>query len=261
MLLRQARGPTLFPHQTPARRLLRCGVLLLVLGVGLLAAAVAASAQPSAPPSAPVADSAEGATPALPSPLMWRGRHRLSLWTGGAAGTGLLVGRVREATFRTAALRYRQRLTPRAAPQGPPSRWVLFFMADVLPWVHLTAPGSALPPRLVSGQGRRPASDLDVTGVGAAPVGFQLNYRPVARLQPFISGSTGFIYFDDLVPGPRGKQLNFTLDLGLGVQIVASEHFDLTLGYRYYHVSNGFRGHVNPGIDFNLFYLGAAVGF
>jgi opacity protein-like surface antigen len=61
------------------------------------------------------------------------------------------------------------------------------------------------------------------------------------------------------VPTDLGKQFNFTFDVGAGVQVVLTSNLLLTVGYRYHHLSNGFRGQINPGVDASLFHFGVAM--
>jgi len=61
------------------------------------------------------------------------------------------------------------------------------------------------------------------------------------------------------VPNALGRSLNFMFDLGAGVRVVLTPTLTLTAGYRYHHLSNGFRGQINPGVDANLFRLGVTA--
>ena len=53
-----------------------------------------------------------------------------------------------------------------------------------------------------------------------------------------------------------GKQFNFTFDFGGGIQLFTKNHNAVTLGYKYDHISNAYRGQINPGFDSNVFYVG-----
>ena len=191
----------------------------------------------------------------------WTARHRFSVWGGGSNNASRILGRTRDAEFRVVGLRYMHRLTDAPAPSEAPRRFVWFYTADVIPWARLSVPRSAIPLLFDVHGDRIPRSDLSTLGVGAAPLGVQLNARLHRRVQPFVSASTGVLYFFDPVPDGRGKAFNFTVDLGLGLQIAVSDVVRLSVGYRYHHLSNGYRGRINPGVDANLFYLGAAVGW
>ena len=98
-----------------------------------------------------------------------------------------------------------------------------------------------------------------ITGAGLSPVGFQLNFRRRERVQLFAQGSGGFLYFGERIPDERGAQFNFTADFGGGVQWKTGARRAWTVGYRYHHVSNGYRADVNPGFDSNLFYVGFSI--
>lgn len=93
-------------------------------------------------------------------------------------------------------------------------------------------------------------------GAGLSPIGFQVNFRSHRKAQPFLDTSGGFILFPKPVPDARGEKFNFTLDFGGGVQIFSGAKHAITLGYRYHHLSNGYRGQINPGFDSNVFYVG-----
>lgn len=187
-------------------------------------------------------------------------RHRISLWAGGSNNASRLLGRTPDAEFRMVALRYKRRLTPRRRHGADPAPFVLFYTADVVPWARLSVPGSAIPERGNRKGDGIPRPDLATTGVGAVPLGLQLNLRAHPRIQPFLSASTGVLYFVDSVPDQRGKPFNFTLDFGAGLQVTLGDRLHLAVGYRYHHLSNGYRGRINPGVDANLFYLGTALG-
>jgi hypothetical protein len=47
--------------------------------------------------------------------------------------------------------------------------------------------------------------------------------------------------------------------VGGGVQWKTGARRAWTVGYRYHHVSNGYRADVNPGFDSNLFYIGFSI--
>jgi len=91
---------------------------------------------------------------------------------------------------------------------------------------------------------------------GAAPVGIQANFRPHKKYQPFAGVGGGFLRFDRPIPNTQGKQFNFTLDFGGGLEIAHREKRSVVLGYKYYHISNADRGTINPGFDNNVFYVG-----
>lgn len=107
-----------------------------------------------------------------------------------------------------------------------------------------------------------------VYGFGFAPGGLQINFRNHKRVQPFIAGSLGLLYFTKPVPDNRtplqpdkvGERLNFTGDPGAGVEIGLKNNKSFFIGYKYYHISNGYRGNVNVGFNSNMIYAGMNFG-
>lgn len=156
--------------------------------------------------------------------------------------------------------RYHRRIKPSASKQLDPSSTTLTYTADFFPAALLSIPPHTIPASHANPtQGEVWQSGLQTYGLGASPLGLRINHRPTKRIQPFIAGSVGFIYFFRPMPDERGKHLNFTADAGLGVQVVLTSSTTLTLGYRYHHLSNGFRGKINPGVDANLLYFGVTL--
>jgi Lipid A 3-O-deacylase (PagL) len=92
-------------------------------------------------------------------------------------------------------------------------------------------------------------------GSGLSPVGFQWDFFPSKRVQPFFSGDGGFIYFMDKVLSPQGSQFMYTMDFGTGINIFRKERQAVSIGYRYQHLSNNNISEHNPGMDANTFYV------
>lgn len=225
---------------------------VLVMGViGLFAPSVVA--QSSDVPTSPTADTIESASRRSSLPASW---NRVSVWVGGAGSNGALIGKMPRSTIGAVGVRYHHRLAP--APGAPPDGLTYTYTIDVLPVVLLSVPPAVVPRSAV---GRRvTVGDGVITyGVGAAPIGLRLNYRVAEPVQPYIAGSTGVLYFVDPWPDERGRRLNFTVEAGTGLQIGVTATTTLTVGYRYYHLSNGFRGEINPGIDAHFFHAGITV--
>ena len=188
----------------------------------------------------------------------------MSVWAGGSFSNGDLIGNIQHARIGLIGLRYERLLLPSSSKtrtEGP----TLTYTVDVLPALFLSIPRNTVsaPP-----EGGALGSDseaplykrgLDTYGVGMSPAGLRLTYRVVKRVQPFMAGSAGIAHFVQSVPNHWGKHLNFMFDVGAGVQVVLTSDLILSVGYRYYHLSNGFRGQINPGIDANLFHFGVAV--
>jgi hypothetical protein len=92
-------------------------------------------------------------------------------------------------------------------------------------------------------------------GSGLSPVGFQSDFFPSKRVQPFLSTDGGFIYFMDRVLSPQGSQFMYTIDFGTGINVFRKARQAVSIGYRYQHLSNANISQHNPGMDANTFYV------
>jgi hypothetical protein len=175
--------------------------------------------------------------------------NEFGIWGGGSFSTPTLIGKTEETRLAIVALRY-----ARVLARG--DNLSLKYTIDAVPVASLWFPvfEQAAPPATGVLKRRRRA-----TGAGLSPVGFQLNFRRRERVQPFLQTSGGFIYFGSRIPDERGARFNFTGDFGGGVQWKTAQRRAWTFGYRYQHVSNGYRAQVNPGFDSNLFYVGFSI--
>lgn len=130
---------------------------------------------------------------------------------------------------------------------------------DVFPVFRVSATSNTIDP---TPPDRPPAireEHVETRGMGVSPSGLRLTFRAAKRVQPFLGGSTGLVYFGRPVPSDRGKQFNFVFNVGAGLRVVLSPHLLLSAGYRYHHLSNGFRGQTNPGIDAHLLRFGVSL--
>lgn len=101
-------------------------------------------------------------------------------------------------------------------------------------------------------------------GAGLTPVGFQLNFRRQSKVQPFVTAQAGLLVFNKSIPddrsairpNERGRQFNFTLAGGGGVEFLNDDARSYILGFKFHHISNASTGNINPGFDQNLFYFG-----
>src|SRR6266702_2022643 len=93
-------------------------------------------------------------------------------------------------------------------------------------------------------------------GGGFSPLGFQVDFRPLHRVQPFWSNAAGILYFANRVLSPEGSQFMYTVDFGGGINIHIERHRAVTIGYRYQHLSNANISPHNPGTDAGIFYVG-----
>jgi opacity protein-like surface antigen len=152
-------------------------------------------------------------------------------------------------------IRYTRTLIPKADQSASRSDGPsLTYTADLIPVARLHVPEDAMPDLFFRGAPPE-ESALSTYGVGAYPLGLRVTFRVRRRVRPFVASHTGGLYFFEPLPDPRGRQFNFAVGVGAGVQVALLRRLSLTLGYRYHHLSNGFRGPINPGLDANLLYL------
>ncbi len=95
-------------------------------------------------------------------------------------------------------------------------------------------------------------------GFGVQPVNFRFIFFPKRRIKPFAQIGAGILLTNKAIPVPVSKPLNFTGEFGGGVQYFTSRRKAITLGYKYFHISNGnIGGRINnPGYNANVFYVG-----
>jgi len=93
---------------------------------------------------------------------------------------------------------------------------------------------------------------------GANPIGFQANIGS-KRIQPFGSGSLGFLYFNRQMPVIGSSQFNYNITIGFGAQFFARPGRSFTVGWKYHHLSNNDHAHFNPGLDSGVFYVGFSL--
>jgi opacity protein-like surface antigen len=97
-------------------------------------------------------------------------------------------------------------------------------------------------------------------GEAISPVGFQWNFLPRRKLQPFFIGHGGYMYSTQPIPIQRAGSFNFTFDLGAGVELYRSKTRSIRAEYRYHHISNHNTAEENPGIDNGLFQITYSFG-
>jgi len=221
-----------------------------------------ASATPSAPSAVEAIVSDTSTTPdsvnlqaPVPDPRL--SVSRFSIWAAGSVYPGGVLGSLQNGWFGLLGLRYHRLLIPhQRRALATHDAATLTYTADLIPLAQVTIPEGTPPMarslRTRSGTGR----GLRTRGLGVYPLGLRVGFRPSTGLRPFISGHTGLLYLFDAMPDERGRRLNFAVGLGIGLEIAITRGTTVTLGYRYHHLSNGFRGRINPGFDANLLYVG-----
>lgn len=187
-----------------------------------------------------------------PSPSEGIQKHwnEFGVWGGMSFDSTTLIGKTPDARFGNIGLRYGRVLKT--------SKTVAFeWTIDVIPVAVLSNPRFVVVP---SGSGFIfTQTRKSVYGWGAAPIGLKFNFRRNRRIQPFGQATGGFLYFNEQVPVAGAARFNFTFDFSGGVQIVNSSHRAFTIGYKYQHISNGYRADFNPGVDVQMIFGGFSV--
>jgi hypothetical protein len=178
-------------------------------------------------------------------------RNEFGVWGGLSFDATTLIGKTPDARFGNIGLRYGRVL---AANQSLAFSWTI----DVVPVAVLSVNRFTIVPT-GSGSFAVQRRRERTYGAGLSPIGLKLNFRRAQMLQPFASGSGGFLFFSNDVPVPGAARFNFTYDFGGGVQIVRNAGRAITVGYKYQHISNGYHSPINPGVDVQMIYGGFSI--
>jgi hypothetical protein len=178
-------------------------------------------------------------------------RNEFGVWGGISFDAPTWIGKTPDARFGNIGLRYGRVL---AANESLAFSWTI----DAVPVAVLSVNRFTIVPT-GSGSFTVQRTREHTYGAGLSPIGLKLNFRRSQTLQPFASGSGGFLYFSEDVPVPGAAQFNFTFDFGGGIDIVRESRRAITIGYKYQHISNGDRSPINPGVDVQLIYVGYSI--
>lgn len=192
-----------------------------------------------------------GVAPArVPGPPNWKGpggRHEFGSWWGLSLMSGHIWGFAGDVKYMPVDLRYSYEFYRHH------ESWTMRYSPEMTAIAMLDWPTPTPHPAVNDLYQRKRAY-----GSGISPVGFQWDFLPLHRVQPFFSGDGGFIYFDKPVLSPQGSQFMYTVDYGAGFNIFHHRNQAITIGYRYQHLSNANISHHNPGTDTNTFYVGVS---
>ncbi len=171
-------------------------------------------------------------------------RHDFQFFAGYSPVSTTLIGTTIDRRFFLAGFAYGYRC------------WVwpnvsIAYTGEALPAAVLFQPGQYLPQFV-------PAHA--VYGVGVTPLGFTADFGRHHNAYPFVQIDGGIIVSTEPIPinVPDATALNFLVAMGGGFRIKTGERREITLGYKFLHISNGFTTPVNPGVDNNVFYAGFA---
>jgi len=92
-------------------------------------------------------------------------------------------------------------------------------------------------------------------GFGLTPFGIRSRYPLSNLVQAAFALSAGGAYFDRKIPDPKATRFNFTIETNAGL-LFHTKMGSVSGGLRGHHISNGYTGHVNPGINSLLWFIG-----
>lgn len=196
------------------------------------------------------AGSAGAQAPARPdAPIAWE------VWGGLAQNSpGTLWGAEQGRDIAVVAVRAAKLLA-----SSPSVR--LEYVMDLVPaaWVSMprrTSRCGPLPPSEPCNDYHAFEGSDAVWGIGAAPVGIRTEFRAERWAQPYLAASAGVLYFNRPVPVDDAGRANFTADVGGGVRFAMPARFRVSIGYKFYHISNGGTARTNPGLDGHMLVMG-----
>ncbi|HKO95888.1 MAG TPA: acyloxyacyl hydrolase [Pyrinomonadaceae bacterium] len=96
-------------------------------------------------------------------------------------------------------------------------------------------------------------------GAGLTPLGLQLDFANGSRVHPFIHVNGGLLVFNKSMPLPDAGRLALVGETGGGVRIFTSDRRAVTLGAKFYHISNGDRSGSNRGLNHFVIYGGFSI--
>ncbi len=183
-----------------------------------------------------------------PSSPLWEGpggRHELGVIWGVSLISGHVWGYEKDTKYMPVDIRYSYELIRHK------QQWALRYSPELTALAMVDWPTPTPKPKgTVFNQRQR------AYGSGLSPVGFQWGYKPLSKVQPFLSTDGGFIYFGNKVLSPQGSQFMYTIDFGGGINFYHLKRQAVTIGYRYQHLSNANISLHNPGMDASTFYVG-----
>ena len=88
-----------------------------------------------------------------------------------------------------------------------------------------------------------------VGGLSVAPIGIRMQWLSNRAVRPYLLGRGGAMGTTKKALSVNGSYLNWSLQMGTGVQFRLSQRWDGKVGWQFFHFSNGFIVPSNPGLD------------
>ncbi len=94
---------------------------------------------------------------------------------------------------------------------------------------------------------------------GGGALGLQILSHNHWRYRPFFDVNGGLLAFTKQTPVPDSRRVNITLDFGPGLYIPIDRRHSLKTGVQFFHFSNAWTAHLNPGFDSFFVYLAYTI--
>ncbi len=94
---------------------------------------------------------------------------------------------------------------------------------------------------------------------GGGALGLQILPRNHWRYRPFFDVNGGLLAFTKQTPVPDSRRVNITLDFGPGLYIPIDSRHALKTGVQFFHFSNAWTAHLNPGFDSFFVYVSYTI--
>jgi hypothetical protein len=204
-------------------------------------------AEPPAATAAPAATANGAVVRNGQYPPVWPhygGVHEFGAWWGLSLISGHIWGYAKDIKYMPIDVNYSYLVNPRS------TKWNFRYAPELTALAMMDQPT----PGATSKTNKEDLRER-FYGSGVSPVGFRASFFPASRVQPYVSGDGGFIYFGDRVLSPQGSQYMYTVDYGAGLTFYRKQRESFSIGYRYQHLSNANISLHNPGTDANTFYV------
>ncbi len=138
------------------------------------------------------------------------------------------------------------------------------YFVDLVPWVRSTnnpvrytsEETCALRQGLLQCRRHEVMKTATTHGYALTPVGLQMRALRGRPVEIVVGASFGAVMYDQRIPDPGEKRLNFMGDVTLGVQVPTDLGVTVLAGVRQNHTSNANTGDVNPGLESRVLYVG-----
>lgn len=114
-----------------------------------------------------------------------------------------------------------------------------------------TRDGRTVQIKQVTGRGVAP-------GFALSPLGMETQIALTTNLRAFTEVAAGGVWFGRDVPEPNSRAVNYTFEVGGGMQQRIGPRWLLRAGYKFHHLSNAGSGEINPGLNAHVITVGFA---